>query len=297
MKKILMAVPNISEGVNKDVVEQVVDAVRHTEGVKMLDYSSDADHNRSVLTFLGEPQAVLEASQAMARQALALIDMTRHKGSHPRLGAIDVAPFVPIRNVEIQEAVEISRLFGRFLAQQGVPVYYYENSATRPERESLPNIRKGEYEGLPAKLQDPAWQPDEGEALFNPKAGATVIGARPPLIAFNVNLNTRDLEIANRIAKSIRFINGGFRYVRAMGVALEDKDMVQVSINMINYTKTPLPRVLETVRFEAARHGVSVAGTEIVGTLPLGALEEIVKHYLQTHDFSLNQIIETALIE
>jgi len=297
MKKILMAVPNISEGVNKDVVEQVVDAVRHTEGVKMLDYSSDADHNRSVLTFLGEPQAVLEASQAMARQALALIDMTRHKGSHPRLGAIDVAPFVPIRNVEIQEAVEISRLFGRFLAQQGVPVYYYENSATRPERESLPNIRKGEYEGLPAKLQDPAWQPDEGEALFNPKAGATVIGARPPLIAFNVNLNTRDLEIANRIAKSIRFINGGFRYVRAMGVALEDKDMVQVSINMINYTKTPLPRVLETVRFEAARHGVSVAGTEIVGTLPLGALEEIVKHYLQTHDFSLTQIIETALIE
>lgn len=297
MKKILMCVPNISEGIRSEVVESVAQAVRQTPGVKLIDYSSDADHNRSVFTFLGEPEAVLAGAQALAVSAIEQIDMAVHHGSHPRIGAVDVVPFVPIRGVEIQEAVDISRRFGKFLAGLGVPVFYYENSATRPEHESLPNIRKGEYEGLAEKLKDPVWQPDEGEAVFNPKSGATVVGARPPLIAFNVNLHSQDIEIANRIARAIRHISGGYRYVRAMGVALEDKGMVQVSINMINYVKTPLPRVLETVRFEAARYGVAVAGTEIVGTIPLGALEEIVRFYLQTHDFDLNQIIESALIE
>lgn len=295
--KVLQCVPNISEGKNLELVEQVVDQIRQVKGVKLLDYSSDPDHNRSVLTFLGAPEAVLEAAKAMALKAYELIDMQQHQGSHPRLGAVDVVPFIPIRNMEVAEAVDISRQFGRFVGEQGVPVYYYKESATRPERTELPAIRKGQYEALPEKLKDLArWQPDEGPAEFNPKSGATVTGARSPLIAFNVNLRTNDLSIARRIGEAIRFKNGGFRFVQAMGVALEEQNMVQVSMNLTDYTQTPLPRVLETVRLEAARHGVSVAGTEIIGTLPLGAIEEIVRHYVQAHDFQLDQIIETALL-
>jgi glutamate formiminotransferase len=297
MKQILLCVPNISEGRNKAIVEQVADAVKGVAGVKLLDYSSDPDHNRSVFTFLGEPEAVLSAAQALALKTFELIDMTQQHGSHPRIGAVDVVPFIPVRNIETAGAVEIARRFGKFIGELGVPVYYYEDAATRPERTNLPNIRKGEYEGLEAKLHDSAWQPDEGAAVFNPKSGALVTGARFPLIAFNVNLNTKDVAIAERIAKSVRYINGGYRYVRALGLPLKDKGMVQVSMNLINYSKTPIPRVLETIRAEAARDGVSIAGTELIGTLPLGALEEVVKYYLQTHDFSLGQILENALIE
>ncbi|RME77827.1 MAG: glutamate formimidoyltransferase [Chloroflexi bacterium] len=294
--KILECVPNISEGRNLELVEQVVDEIRRVEGVKLLNYSSDPDHNRSVITFLGEPEKVLEAAKAMTLKALELIDMRQHQGSHPRMGAVDVVPFIPIRGVETEEAIEIARQYGKFLGDQGVPVYYYEDAATRPERVNLATIRKGQYEALPEKLKDPEWVPDEGPAEFNPKAGATVTGVRFPLIAFNVNLRTTDLSIADRIAKAVRHISGGFRYVKAMGVALEEQGMVQVSMNLTNYTKTPIPRVLETIRMEAARHGVSVAGTEIVGAIPLGALEEIVKHYVQTHDFDLSQIIEYSLL-
>lgn len=297
MKQVLLCVPNISQGRDKAVVQQVADVVKSVAGVKLLDYSSDPDHNRSVFTFLGEPEAVLGAAEALAVKTFELIDMTQQHGSHPRLGAVDVVPFIPVRNVETAQAVEIARRFGKFVGALGVPVYYYEDAATRPERANLPNIRQGEYEGLAEKLQDPAWQPDEGPAVFNPKSGALVTGARFPLIAFNVNLNTKDVTIAERIAKSVRYINGGYRYVRALGLPLEDKGMVQVSMNLINYSKTPIPRVLETIRAEAARYGVSVAGTELIGTLPLGALEEVVKYYLQTHDFTLEQILENALIE
>lgn len=295
--KILECVPNISEGTDREVVEQVVEQLRGVEGVKVLDYSSDADHNRSVLTYLGEPEPVLEATKAMAGKALELIDMSQHQGSHPRMGAIDVVPFIPITGVETEEAVEVARKFGRFLGEQGVPVYYYEDAATRPERTNLAKIRKGQYEALPDKLKEPEWAPDEGPAEFNPKAGATVTGVRFPLIAFNVNLRTTDLEVADRIARAIRHISGGFRYVKAMGVALEEKQMVQVSMNLTNYTKTPIPRVLETIRMEAARHGVSVAGTEVIGAIPMGAMEEIVKHYVQAHDFELGQVIEYSLLE
>ena len=294
--KILMCIPNISEGTNLDIVEQVVAEIRQVEGVKILNYSSDADHNRSVLTYLGEPNRVLEASKAMALKTLDLIDMTQQHGSHPRMGAIDVVPFVPVRGVETDEAVEISRQFGQFLGAQGVPVYYYEDSATRPERVNLSTVRKGQYEGLPKKLRDPDWTPDEGPATFNPKSGATAVSARYPLIAFNVNLHTTDVDIAQRIAKAVRHINGGYRYVKAMGLALEEQNMVQVSMNLTNYTKTPIPRVVETIRMEAARYGVSIAGTELVGTMPLGAVEEIIKHYVQAHDFDLSQIIETSLL-
>jgi glutamate formiminotransferase / 5-formyltetrahydrofolate cyclo-ligase len=297
MRKVLLCEPNISEGRDPVLVERVVDRVRATSGVRLIDVSSDPDHNRSVLTYLGEPEAVLEATIAMAAEAFERIDMRRHHGHHPRQGAVDVVPFIPIRNVETPEAVEIARRFGRFAGSRGVPVYYYEDAATRPERVRLPDIRKGEYEALPAKMQEPAWAPDEGPAVFNPRSGALVTGARFPLIAFNVNLATTDLAVADRIARSVRAINGGYRTVRALGLPLADRGMVQVSMNLTHYVHTPIPRVLETIRAEARRYGVNIAGAELVGPVPLGALEEVLKAYLQVHEFSMDQIIETALLD
>ncbi len=295
--KILSSVPNISEGRDLKLVERVLDAVRAVKGVRLTDHSSDADHNRSVITYMGPPEAVLEATQALAAKSIELIDMTVHRGSHPRQGAVDVVPFIPVRGVTSQEAVEIARRFGRFLGGLGVPVYYYEDAATRPERTLLTTLRKGEYEALPQKMKDPAWAPDEGPAAFNARAGATVTGARFPLVAFNVNLRTKDLGVAERIAKAVRHINGGFRFVRAIGLDIEGSELVQVSMNLTNYTKTPIPRVMECIRSEAARHGVSVAGAELVGPVPLGALEEVLGHYLQLHEFNMGQIIENSLLD
>jgi glutamate formiminotransferase len=297
MKKVLLCEPNISEGIDLALVTEVLDQVRQFEEIKILDFSSDADHNRSVFTYLGEPRGVLEATKAMSRKAFERIDMRTHHGSHPRMGAVDVAPFIPVRGMTVAEAVEIAREFGRFVGGLGVPVYYYEEAALRPEREKLPDIRKGQYEALEAKLKDPAWVPDEGPLEFNPKAGGMVTGVRFPLVAFNVNLRTTDVTIAERIAKAVRHINGGFRYVRAMGLALEDKGMVQVSMNLVNYAQTPIPRVMETVRAEARRYGVMIAGSELIGPVPMEALDEIVKYYLQAHEFKMEQIIENALLD
>jgi glutamate formiminotransferase len=296
MQKILMAEPNISEGRRPEVVEEIVDTVRGTPDVTLVDYSSDADHNRSVITFVGAPEAVLAAAEALADAAYRLIDMSVHTGAHPRQGAVDVCAFIPIRGMTTDEAVEISRAFGRYVGGLGVPVFYYEDAASRPDRVSLPAIRKGEYEALAGKLENPDWAPDEGPAEFNPKAGALVTGSRFPLIAFNVNLKSQDLEIAKTIARAVRYATGGFHSVRAMGFALEEKGMVQVSMNLVNYSKTPVHRVLETVRSEAARYGVIVDGTEIIGPIPLDALQEIVRFYLQAHDFEVEQVVETALI-
>jgi glutamate formiminotransferase len=240
---------------------------------------------------------VLEAAQRLAIRAFELIDMTRHHGAHPRQGALDVVPFVPVRGVDTAEAVAMARRFGRFVGDLGVPVYYYEDAATRPERKNLPDIRKGEYEALPAKLGRPEWAPDEGPARFNPRAGALVTGVRFPLVAFNVDLRTNDLSIAERIARAVRFVSGGYRYVRALGLPLEDRGMVQVSMNLLNYSQTPVSRVLETVRAEAARYGVAIAGAEFVGPVPLGVLEEVARYYLQLHQFATEQVIEVALIE
>ncbi|MFV2044719.1 MAG: glutamate formimidoyltransferase, partial [Anaerolineales bacterium] len=211
--------------------------------------------------------------------------------------AVDVVPFLPIRGIDKQAVIEIATRFGHFLGELGVPVYYYEDAATRPEREKLPAIRKGGYEALPEKMKDPQWEPDEGPFKFNPKSGATVTGVRFPLIAFNVNLRTTDASVADRIARAVRHINGGFRYVRAFGLSLEEQGMVQVSMNLVNYERTPIPRVLETIRFEAARHGVNVASTELVGPVPAEALHGVINHYLQAHDFSMDQIIEMALLD
>ena len=296
MAEVLMCEANVSEGRREQVIERLVAAVRGSPGVRIADWSADADHNRAVITFLGEPEDVLGAAKALASAALAAIDMREHEGEHPRQGVLDVVPFIPIRDVGTERAVEISRQFGAWLGAQGVPVYYYEDAATRPERKSLPKIRKGQYEALEEKLKDPDWAPDEGPAEFNAAAGATVTGARFPLIAFNVNLRTEDLEIAQTIARAVRHINGGYKAVRGMGFALEERGMVQVSMNLVNYTETPIHRVLETVRSEAARYGVAVAGTELIGPVPLGALEEVVRFYLQVHEFTTEQVVETALL-
>ncbi len=295
--QVLMCVPNISEGRRPEVVEQVVEQVRQSAGVRLLNYSSDADHNRSVLTYLGEPAAVLRATQAMSLKAFELIDMAQHQGAHPRIGAVDVVPFVPVRGVKMKRAIDISRQFGAWIGALGIPVYYYEESATRPEWTLLPDIRQGQYEGLAAKLQDPAWQPDEGPAQFNVRSGALVTGARHPLVAFNVNLRTTDLALAQRIAQAVRHISGGYRYVRALGIELKEQGLVQVSMNMTCYEKTPLPRVLETIRAEAARYGVLVAGSELIGAVPLGVLEQVTRYYLQAHDLQSEQVIELSLIE
>ncbi len=295
--KAIMCVTNISEGKNMDLVDSVAGAIRETEGVKLLEVSSDEDHNRSVFSYLGEPARVLEATQKMALVSIEGIDMTRHKGDHPRMGAVDVVPFVPLRNVATEEAVALAREFGRFLGDKGVPVYYYEDAATAAQRKNLAVVRKGQYEALAAKLKDPVWAPDEGPAVFNAKSGATAVGVRLPLIAFNVNLNTPDQDIADKIARNVRNINGGYRHVRAIGVNLSDRGMVQVSMNLTNFRETPIHRVLETIRSEAGRYGVSVAEAELVGPLPLEALEEVVRFYLQIHDFSANRIIETSLLE
>lgn len=297
MRKVLLCEPNVSEGRDLALVERFADAVRSVDGVRLIDYSSDPDHHRSVFTYLGEPEPVLEATKRLATQVFDTIDMAGHSGSHPRQGALDVAAFVPVRNVDTAEAVAIARLFGEFVGGLGVPVYYYEDAATRPERRSLPDIRKGEYEALADKLAQPEWAPDAGPAVFNPRSGAMVTGSRFPLVAFNVNLRTSDVTVADRIARAVRHVSGGYRYVRAIGLPLEDKGLVQVSMNLVRFDKSPIARVFETVRAEAARHGVAVAGTELIGPVPLAALEDVARYYLGLHEFTSDQVIETALLD
>ncbi len=295
--RLLECVPNISEGRDREKIASVAGELEKHRGVKLLDYSSDKDHHRSVFTFIGPPEAVLDAAFSFTMKALDLIDMREHKGGHPRLGAVDVVPFVPIQGVEMEEAVRIGREFGKRMGKRGVPIFFYEEAATRPERKDLPSIRKGEYEGLAEKLKDPDWKPDEGPDRFNPKSGATVVGARFPLVAYNVNLKTRNFSIAKEIAKKVRFKDGGFPHVRAMGVDLKEKGMVQVSMNLTHYRVTNLPRVYEFIKEEALKKGVEIEGSEIVGMIPLGVLEGVAQYYLKCQEFSLRQVIEERILE
>jgi len=294
--QIVECVPNISEGREQATIAAVLEAVRATPGVTLLDALPDADHNRTVITYIGSPEAVLAATQALCREAFARIDMRQHRGSHPRLGAVDVVPFIPLRDFSTEQAVELARRVGSWIGEQGVPVYYYEDAAGRPERRNLADVRRGEYEALAERLGTSEGRPDAGPAEFNARSGATVVGVRFPLVAFNVNLATDDLAVADRIARQVRHIGGGYRYVKAMGVALEEKGQVQVSMNLTNYEGTPIHRVVETVRFEAARYGVSIAGCELIGLAPLAAFADTLRFYLQLHDFSLDQIVETHLL-
>ncbi len=295
--RLLECVPNISEGRDQEKIKLIAEEIRRHQEVKLLDISSDKDHNRSVFTFIGEPTAVRDAALSMALKAIELIDMRKHRGGHPRLGAVDVVPFVPLYGLEMEEVVRLAQEFGRELGKRGVTVYFYGEAATRPERRELPFIRKGEYEGLNERMKDPFWKPDEGPWEFNPRSGASIIGARFPLIAFNVNLNTKDISIAKEISRRVRFKDGGFPEVRAMGVDLKERGMVQVSMNLTNYRVTNIPKVYEFIKKEALDRGIEVSGSEIVGLIPLDALEEIIKYYLGYPDFSTEQVIEKRILE
>ena len=297
MKKIVEVVPNFSEGRRPEVIDQIVAAIQTVRAVTLLDKEMNADHNRAVVTFVGEPEACVEAAFRGIRKAMELIDLTRHQGEHPRIGATDVCPFIPISNITNEECVALAQKLARRVAEElRIPTYLYELAATRPERTDLAVIRRGEFEGLREAVKtDPARAPDFGPLELHPTAGATVIGVRFPLIAYNINLNTTDLEIAKKIARAIRFRDGGFRYAKALGFEIKEQNCVQVSINMTNYTGTPLYRVFEAVRREADRYGVTIRGSEVVGLTPQQALIDSAVWYLQLDSFKDEQILENRL--
>ena len=298
MKKILECVPNFSEGRDLKKIEKIVAPFRGKEGVKLLDYQNDEDHNRSVVTVVGEPESLKKAVVESMGVAVDLIDMRTHKGQHPRMGAIDVVPFIPVKNVSVEEAVDISKATAKLAAQAySLPVFLYEQSATRPGRRNLATIRKGQYEGMGEKLSQAEWTPDFGPAQVHPSAGVTAMGARMPLVAFNVNLDTDRLEIADHIAKKVRHISGGLRYCKGIGIELKDRGIVQVSMNMTDYTKTALYRVVELIKIEARRYGVNVVGSEIIGLVPMEALIDSAVYYLAVEDFSMSQVLEYRIYE
>ena len=299
MAKIIECVPNISEGRRKEVIEACVDQIRTTPGVTLLDYSSDESHNRSVITFFGSPEGVEEAVVKLAKKATELIDLTKHVGEHPRMGAVDVIPFIPIRETNTQECVELSkRSAKRIWEEAGMPVFLYEDSASAPHRKNLAAIRKGQFEGMGEKVLREEWEPDFGGRTIHPTAGVVAVGARPPLVAYNINLSTSDVAVAKAIAKIIREKDGGLTCVKALGLYIEERNMAQVSINMTDCTRTPLYRVVELVRAEAKRYGASVIGTEIVGLTPMQFLIDSAEFYLQLENFDPNrQVLESHMLK
>ncbi len=302
MSKIVECVPNFSEGRRAEIVDQIVNAMRGSAAIEILDIQMNGDHNRAVISFIGEPEAVLEAAFQGCKKATELIDLREHKGEHPRIGATDVIPFVPISDISMLECVELAKRLGERIARElKIPVYLYEEAATSPERQNLANLREGEFEGLRTAIEtDPKRKPDYGEARIHPSAGATVVGARFPLIAYNINLNTPDVSIAKKVAKAIRFKDGGFKFAKALGFEIKTEEPVsqtlgQVSINMTNYLGTPLFRVFETVKREAERYGVMIKNSEIVGMVPQKALIDTAVYYLQMDNFKDEQILENRL--
>ena len=299
MNRIVECVPNFSEGRRPEVVDAIIKAITSVSNVYLLDREMDADHNRAVITVVGAPEAIGQAALLGVEAAMSYIDLTKHTGAHPRIGATDVIPFVPIRGVTLDECVQIAKNVGREIAGQfKIPVYLYEAAATRPDRTNLENIRRGQFEGLRDEIaSNPDRKPDFGEARIHPTAGATAVGARKPLIAYNINLDTPDVSIVKEIAKRIRFSSGGFRYVKAMGVLLKDRNQAQVSMNLTDYEQTSVELVFETVRQEAERHGVNVVGSEIVGLIPQKALDQAAQFYLRVENFKPALILENRLSE
>jgi glutamate formiminotransferase len=297
MDQIIECIPNFSEGRDLKKIERIVDVFRAKENVKLLDYSSDKDHNRMVVTVIGEPESVKRSIIEAVGVAIELIDVSQHKGLHPRLGAVDVIPFVPIKGLDYDETDTLAKSCGKAIAERYcLPVYYYEKSASAGHRKNLAIIRKGEFEGLAEKMKDPDWKPDEGPEEPHPTAGATVVGTRMPLIAFNVNLHTTDFEIADKIAKKVRHIGGGLRFCKAIGVNLKEQGLAQVSMNLTDYTKTSIYQAVEMIRFEARRYGVSIAGCELIGLVPLQAVVDTTSYYLGLEGFSAKQILETQIV-
>ena len=298
MAKLVECVPNFSEGRRPEVIEAIADEVRNVPNVRLLDVKADASHNRVVVTFVGEPAAVKQAAFNACKKAAELIDMEKQHGEHPRIGATDVIPFIPVKNMTMEECVQLADELAQEIAEKlEIPVYLYEEAAKNPARRALPEIRKGQYEGLKTEIAKPERQPDYGPARMHPTAGATVVGARQILIAYNINLDTSDVHIAKKIANSIREAKGGYKYVRAMGISVQvgGRDVAQVTINMVNYSGTPLFRVFETVKSEAARYGVNIIGSEIIGLTPMQALLDVAEFYLRLDGFDRKQVLEDNL--
>jgi glutamate formiminotransferase len=293
---VIECVPNISEGRRRDVIDGIAEALRQVPGLAVLDVQSDAAHNRSVFTLAGDADALTRGVPLLFERSLAAIDLRTHKGEHPRMGAVDVVPFIPIEGVTMKECVELAKTIAASVAQRfSLPLFLYEEASSNPARKNLEDIRRGEFEGLAAKMSQTGWAPDFGPAQPHPSGGASVIGARMPLIAYNINLNTNRLDVAKKIATAIRMSSGGLRFVKAMGIPLEDRGIVQVSMNLTNYEKTPIFRVFDLVKREAERYGVSVLESEIVGLVPSAALQQCAEYYLQLEGFSGAQVLEQKL--
>lgn len=296
--KIVECVPNFSEGRDYAKMEKIIDCFRCKEGIKLLDYSHDSDHNRMVITAIGSPEAMKDTMLEAIGTAVREIDLTKHQGQHPRLGAVDVIPFIPVRNMEMKEAIDLAKEVAEVASKKfSLPMYLYESAASAPHRKNLAEVRKGQFEGLAKKMEDTLWKPDFGPDVPHPTAGATIIGARNYLVAYNVNLHSDKLEIAQAIAKRVRHIGGGLRFCKAMGVKLKDRNMVQVSMNLTDYTKTSVYQAFEMIKMEAARYGVSVAGSEVIGLLPLGVLVDTANYYLGIEDFSIDRVLEYRMLE
>jgi glutamate formiminotransferase/formiminotetrahydrofolate cyclodeaminase len=299
LRRIIECVPNFSEGRNKEVIDSLAGALTRFPGVALLDSEMDAAHNRCVISIAGNPESVAEGVIEAVGKAAELIDLRRHSGEHPRMGAADVIPFVPVSGISIEECVEISIQVGRAIAERyGIPVYLYDQSARIPARQDLAYVRKGQFEGIREEIRtNPDRRPDFGTCEIHPSAGATAVGARFPLIAYNIYLRTADLKIAREIARSIRFSGGGLRYLKALGFEIKDRNQVQVSMNLTNYEATPIFRAFDFVCREAERYGVSVASSEIVGLVPQNALDASAEYYLRLDNFSRSQILENRLLE
>lgn len=298
MNKIIECVPNFSEGRDIEKIEIIADSFRSKPGVKLLDYGGDVDHNRSVFTVVGEPEVVKNAVVDAIGKAINIIDLTKHIGEHPRMGAIDVVPFIPIKNISMDEAVVISKEVGQEVGSRfNLPVFLYEESAMAPHRANLADVRRGEFEGLDMKMKLAVWKPDYGPDYPHPTAGAVAISARKPLIAYNINLSTPDIEIANAIAKKVRYSGGGLHFCKAIGVELKNRGIAQVSMNLTDFTKTSIYQVHEMVRMEAKRYGVNIIGSEVIGLVPMAALAESAAYYLGIEHFSIDQILEARILE
>lgn len=298
MNKIMECVPNFSEGRNKEVMEAILEPLRNKENVVLLDYSNDEDHNRMVVTLVGEPEPLKDAVIEAVKVAVEKIDLTKHQGQHPRMGAVDVIPFIPIKNVTKEDAIQLADEVAKIIGEEiGVPVFLYEDSATAPHRQNLAKIRKGEFEGMAEKIKEPDWTPDYGKAERHPTAGTVAVGARMPLVAYNVNLDAEDVEVATKIAKRVRFIGGGLRFVKGMGVELSERKQSQVSMNLVDFTRTAVYRAHEMIRMEAKRYGAEIVGAEIIGLVPKAALEESLAYYLQKEEIAEGEMTLEEVVE
>lgn len=298
MAKVVQCVPNFSEGINLDVVERIASCFKDKAGITLMGVEPDRDYNRTVVTVIGEPTAVINAVVTAVGVATELIDMRKQKGEHPRMGATDVVPFIPIKDMTVEECIEISKVVAKEINEKyNIPIFLYENSASAPNRIALPDIRKGQFEGMAEKIKLPEWAPDYGDAKIHESAGVTAVGSRMSLVAYNVNLDTQDIEVAKKIAMAIRGSSGGFKFIQAGPAEIKEKNIIQVTMNIKNYKKNPVYRMYEMVKMEAKKYGVSVLGSEIIGALPLEAVSESLEYYLGLEEGLVSKIIETKLID